>query len=107
MGPVEIGLVGILLVVFLGPFLVPKIEHNLELFLFLMGCTAMTVTSMWSGHIIREALMEPIPISCMVLGAGFVFKWTRTRLEQLIHYLLKVIPLPIFLFPVWLACWCP
>jgi len=38
--PIDIGLFAIVLVVLLGPFLVKKIEHNLEAFLFVMGVLA-------------------------------------------------------------------
>ena len=95
---VEWGLVAILLMVFAGPFLVPKIEHNLEIFLFIMGCVAMTLSASWSGHIIHEALVEPLPISGVVLGAGFAFKWSRKKLEKGIQRLLTIIPLPLFIF---------
>ncbi len=41
------GLGVIFLIVLLGPFLIKKIEHNLEVFLFSMGILAVTVNSVF------------------------------------------------------------
>jgi len=43
-----IGLIIILLVIFILPFLVKKIEEELEIFLFIMGILAVTITQQWS-----------------------------------------------------------
>ena len=95
---IEWGLIGILLVVFIAPFVYKKIEHNLEIFLFVMGCLSMTLSGLWDGHILHEAFVEPVPISAMVLVAGFIFAWSRKKLEVGIQTLLTRLPLPIFLF---------
>jgi predicted cation transporter len=79
--PLDIGLFVIVLIVLLGPFLVKKIEHNLEAFLFVMGVLAVTISSFyskpdlmatlgytehqveligWNMEIVMEALEEPI-----------------------------------------------
>ncbi|OIO36151.1 MAG: cation transporter [Candidatus Omnitrophica bacterium CG1_02_44_16] len=69
------GLFFILLAVFLAPFFVKKIEEELELFLFIMGCIAVTITSQWSMELAGEALVEPIKITLAVLIAGLLFRY--------------------------------
>ncbi|MBU2615427.1 MAG: DUF1646 domain-containing protein, partial [Elusimicrobia bacterium] len=59
-------LILIILVVLLGPFINKKIEHNLEVFLFVMGLLSCLVSQMFSLHLIKEALVEPIKITLAV-----------------------------------------
>ncbi len=94
----EIGLIIILLIVFIGPFLNHAIEKNLEVFLFVMGVLALTVAQLWSGHVIHEALIHPIPISVVVLISGFLFKFTRKHLDRIVKIIFKFIPQSLFLF---------
>ena len=79
--PLDLGLFAIVLIVLVGPFMVKKIEHNLEVFLFVMGVLAVTISSFynkealiatlgytehqaeligWNKEIIMEAIEEPI-----------------------------------------------
>ena len=78
--PLDIGLFAIVLIVLVGPFLSKKIEHNLEVFLFIMGVLAVTISSFyskealealgyteqqmeligWNMEIVMEAIKEPI-----------------------------------------------
>ncbi len=71
---VETALLLILLAVLALPFLIKKIEKELEIFLFVMGCAAVTVTAQWGLGLVKEALIEPIKITIAVLVAGFIFK---------------------------------
>ena len=95
---VEIGLIVILLIVFVGPFLNHAIEKNLEVFLFVMGILALTLSGLWSGQVIHEALIHPLPISVVVLVAGFLFKFTRKYLDRAVKYIFQFIPQSLFLF---------
>ncbi len=56
------------------PLTVHKVEENLEAFLFVCGTIAVTVSHVWSGHLIGAALTEPIKITLAVLIAGLLFK---------------------------------
>ena len=67
-----IGLFIILAVVLIAPFSVKIIEEELEIFLFVIGCIAVTITSQWSVFLIKEALIEPIKITLAVFIAGFL-----------------------------------
>ena len=46
--PLDLGLFAIVLIVLVGPFMVKKIEHNLEVFLFAMGILAVTISSFYN-----------------------------------------------------------
>ena len=62
------------------PFLVHKVEEELEIFLLVCGLCAVTISGAWNGHLIAEALKEPIAITAAVLVLGVLFKrfghWT-------------------------------
>ena len=60
------GLIGIMGVVLVLPFISHKIEKNLEAFLFVMGALSVTVSGLWRPHLIREAIVEPIMITIAV-----------------------------------------
>lgn len=77
-----IGLVIILLLVLLLPFLVKKVEHNLEVFLFIMGIAASTISGIMDIHLIKKALIDPIHITLAVFIAGLVCKWFQSPLEK-------------------------
>jgi len=73
----------IILIVLLLPLTVHKVEKNLEIFLFIMGIISASIShffgpeKVWSLHLIKEGLIEPIKITLAVLIAGFLFKRFR------------------------------
>ena len=95
---ITIGLCVILLAVLALPFLFKTIEHNLEVFLFVMGITAAFISKQISWHLSFEALREPIPITLAVLVFGLVFKWTKKLLDQFIKIAIKKISIQVFVF---------
>lgn len=115
---IDLGLFAIVLTVLLGPFLVPKIEHNLEAFLFIMGVSAVTLSGFetpenlarlygesvphvgWNMHLITEAVEEPVikGIVPAVLVAGLLFYYGRDYVQKGIDTLLKAIPLKVLVF---------
>ena len=76
------GLLVIAVAVTLLPLLVKKIGENLELFLFVMGIAAVTVTAQWRVPLLLEALAGPIKITVAVLAAGVVFHFIQEPLER-------------------------
>ncbi len=112
------GLGVIFLIVLLGPFLVKKIEHNLEIFLFSMGILAVTVNSLflkispgaglgfeetlpnWNFNLVGKALADPVEISLAVLFAGLVFHYGRSHIRTIMQKMLTRIPLKIMVFAV-------
>lgn len=112
---VAVGLFGIFLVVLLGPFLIKKIEHNLEAFLFIMGVAAVTLNTFfltvqpvatpghelapnWNLPLIFAALKDPIEITAAVFIVGLLFYWIRAKLRRAIDFILTIIPMPVFVF---------
>jgi predicted cation transporter len=112
------GLFAIFLIVLLGPFLVKKIEHNLEVFLFSMGVIAVTVNSLflkassntgigaegtlpnWNFHLVERALVDPVEISLAVLFAGLIFHYGRGHIRTIMQKIMTRIPLKIVVFTV-------
>lgn len=100
---VFIGLFIILAVVLFLPFLVKKVEEDLEIFLFLMGSIAVTVTSQWSIPLLKEALTEPIKITCAVFIAGFLFRFLQKPIARNVNKIADAIGLKLFAFVVIVA----
>jgi len=94
----NIALFAILILVLILPFLVRKVEENLELFLFLMGVLAVTASSQWSTDLIGEALVEPIKITAAVLIAGLLFKILRPAARRLVGSAIARIGIKLFAF---------
>ncbi len=112
------GLVAIFLIVLLGPFLIKKIEHNLEVFLFSMGVMAVSLNSVflkassshgtgaeetlpnWNFHLVEKALIDPIEISLAVLFAGLIFHYGRGHIRTIMQKILTRISLKIVVFAI-------
>ena len=88
----------LIIAVFILPLTVHKVEENLELFLFACGVFALTVSHMWSGHLVLHALQDPIKITVAVLIAGLLFKQFNTHLQKLTQKAVKTIGLRWTLF---------
>lgn len=108
-------LFAIFLIVLLGPFMVKKIEHNLEAFLFVMGVLAITIDHFllkvisaadgellprWTFGLIEKALIDPIEITLAVLIAGLLFHYGRSKLKDITDETLKFVPLKLFVFSI-------
>lgn len=85
----------ILFVVLAMPLLSHRIEQNLEAFLFVMGLLAALAAGVLSGHLVRDALVHPIPITVAVFVSGLLFKWLRSRIGDALVRLRLVLPLHI------------
>jgi len=91
------GLIVILLLVLFLPFTVKKVEHNLEIFLFVMGIAAVFTSGVFDWHLVVHALEEPVMITIAVLVAGLLFKWLAGPLEKGVTALTRVMPVRLFL----------
>ncbi|HOT06109.1 MAG: hypothetical protein A4E45_02176 [Methanosaeta sp. PtaB.Bin039] len=99
---VDLALFAIFLVVLIFPFKVKAVEKNLEVFLFIMGAAAVTVTNKWAFELIKLAAEEPVMkgIVPAVLIAGLIFYYGKKPFQKMVNGLLKTIPLNIFIFAV-------
>ena len=79
------GLVVIVGMVLVLPFASKRVEKQLEAFLFIMGCLAVTISGLWSWHLVKEALVDPIKITLAVLIAGLIFKFIRPKIGKWAH----------------------
>ena len=119
--PLDLGLFAIVLIVLVGPFMVKKIEHNLEVFLFVMGVLAVTISSFynkellvqtlnytehevgligWNMHLVMEAVEEPIikGIVPAVLVAGLLFHYGKSAVQKTMNSITQVVPVKIIVF---------
>ncbi len=115
---VAAGLFVIFLMVLLGPFLIKKIEHNLEVFLFSMGVAAVTINSIflksssnlgtdagetlpdWNLHLVEKALVDPIEITLAVLFAGLIFHYGRGHIHVIMQKILARVPRRMVVFTI-------
>ena len=117
---VDIGLFAIVLVVLVGPFMVKKIEHNLEAFLFVMGVLAVTIAGFesravleaigynheqiaevgWNMKLITEAALEPVVkgIVPAVLVAGLLFHYGRDKAQRAMTSILDKVSIKVVVF---------
>jgi len=100
--PTDLGLFAIFAIVLTGPFVNKKIEHNLELFLFVMGVFSVTIAGVWEVKLIEEAVTEPIlkGIVPAVLIAGLLFHFGRKYAERAMNSILTRISLKIVVFTI-------
>lgn len=73
-------------VVLFVPFFVHKAEENLEIFLFICALLAVSISNVWSMHLLAEAAKEPLLISAAVLILGLLFKRFGGGLHTLVHH---------------------
>lgn len=90
----------LLVVTFVLPIVSKKVENNLEIFLFIVGVLACVT----SGDINKELFLGIIQnkfmytIAVAVLIGGFIFKALSTHIEGALTYILKYVPLKLFIF---------
>ena len=92
-----LGLTIILILVLFLPFTVKIVERNLEVFLFIMGISAVLVSQVLDTDLILKALEDPVHITLAVIIAGLLFRWLRTPFEKGILGMSKAIPFRLFL----------
>lgn len=98
------GLVLILLLVLVLPFLVRRIEENLEVFLFIMGICATCISGAWvhQGHfnwmLLKKAVSSPLMITAAVFIAGMLFEALETQLKAGVEAVIQRISFKLFVF---------
>jgi predicted cation transporter len=74
------GLATIMLLVLTLPFFSHRVERQLEIFLFVTGVLAVTLSGQWSWRLVHHALLDPVKITLAVLIAGMLFRLIRPKL---------------------------
>ncbi len=99
------------------PFKVKKVEENLEVFLFICGIAALSVSSFatlhgetfgWTTAIVVEALTAPVMITTvagipvgivqMVLIVGLIIYFAHTQIQKAIQTMVNRVPLYVLVF---------
>ena len=88
----------LVVLVFALPLILHKVEGNLEIFLFICGTVAVTVSQAWSWSLVLSALEDPIKITLAVLGAGLIFRLFNIHLRKIAHKAVRKIGLRWTLF---------
>jgi predicted cation transporter len=78
-----------------GPLIFAPLEHNLEPYCFVLGMIAVTVSRQWEWHLFRKAVMDPMPITLTVAGAGMLFGALRPVLDQSFAAMRSLLPRPL------------
>ena len=94
------GLFAILVAVLFIPFLIKRAEENLEIFLFVMGCIAVTITTQWGMPLVEVALIEPVKITLAVFIAGFLFRVFQKPIARSVNGITDTLGLKLFSFLV-------
>jgi predicted cation transporter len=97
---VDMLLAVIALLVLIFPFKVKIVEQNLEVFLFIMGAAAVTVTNKWTMEVVMTAAEEPVMkgIVPAVLVAGFIFLYGQKAFQSFMGGLVKKMNLGVIIF---------
>ena len=114
---VNILLIGIFIAVLVLPFKVKKVEENLEVFLFICGIAALSISSFatlngetfgWTPAIVVEALTAPVMITTvagiplgivqMVLIVGLIIYFAHEQIQRGIQILVNRVPLYVLVF---------
>jgi predicted cation transporter len=83
-------LVFIFLIILLLPLLVKSVEHNLELFLFIIGAVTLALSHLFgpeplvNARLIESAFLEPVKITIATLVFGLAFRAVREPLKRTI-----------------------
>jgi len=65
---ITVGLCLVILAVLILPFVVKRVEENLELFFLFMGVCAVSISGLWSHELVIEALKAPVEIGNVPIG---------------------------------------
>lgn len=100
---VQTGLLAVLFIVLMTPFLSSGVEKNLEPFLLMMGLAATLLTGALTADLILASLVEPVPISLVVLFTGTLFSLGKERLSRAVVSLSRRLPAALLHFFLVLA----
>jgi predicted cation transporter len=93
-----IALIIVLAFVIILPLASRKIEHNIELFLFIAGGLVVTISNTLSIDLAVKILKAPFAITITVLIFGLAFYFGRDRLDRTLGRITGRAPLPIVIF---------
>ncbi|MBN1322811.1 MAG: DUF1646 family protein [Methanotrichaceae archaeon] len=102
MNPAEIGLMGIVMAVLVGPFFIKRVERNLEGFLFLMSACAVAISKTWHIGLVEEAFQSTVIVGILlcVLAVGSVIRYRRPNPDGMNNSFIDGITLKVIFFEI-------
>lgn len=94
------GLIIVLLLVLVLPFVFHQVEENLEIFLFIMGIAAAVISGAMNMELFLSALEHPIMIASAVFIAGALFFLLRDHFKRFMDMVFAKVPIPLVVFLV-------
>jgi|WetSurMetagenome_2_1015567.scaffolds.fasta_scaffold106930_2 predicted cation transporter len=102
---IAIGLTIVAVIALIAPFFIKFVEHNLEVFFLIMGVIAVTISGLWSGDLVIEALKAPVMIGHLPVGifqvvliVGLLIYFFNYQFEKGITFLVKKLNIRVFIF---------
>jgi len=99
------GLSAVTLAVLVLPFRVRLVERNLEAFFLIMGVLAVTISGLWSGELVLEAVRSPVMIGSLPIGIfqvvlifGLLIHFFNRQFYTFVKTLARRINLKLFIF---------
>ncbi len=92
------GLIIVLILVLVLPFVFKRVEENLEAFLFVMGIAASSISGIMSIDLILKAVEEPWMIAVAVLAAGAIFFVLKDKFAIFMGHLFEKVPVAVVVF---------
>lgn len=94
------GLVIILILTLFLPFVIKSVEHNLEIFLFIMGVAAALISNELSLELLEEIFKNHFMylIVAAVFIAGIIFKFLKSRIKFAMQIIYKKVSVEIVVF---------
>lgn len=74
--------IAILVLLLFGPLLFHWIERNLETYFLVLGVAAMVAGGGFRAELVREALIQSIPITAAVIVSAILFRYLREPLDR-------------------------
>lgn len=81
----------IIVIVIVMPLVNKHVEENLEIFIFVTGVLAATISNIWNWNLIKITLSHPVMISLTVLVMGVLFKVFNKQIIICINKVVKSI----------------
>lgn len=91
-------LASIIIMTLVLPFSIKKIEEEIEVFLLIMGIASVSISDMWSKHLIFESVKEPILIASAVFIMGILLKTFREKISRFIERSIEILDIQMVIF---------
>jgi len=102
--------IGILAMLIILPMVSKKIEYNIEFFFFGIGIIAVSISGIWSTHLLLDALSHPVMIGSIPIGitqvvliAGLIFYYSKDKIANFASRLSDPLIIAFMVFTLGLA----